>query len=214
MPPCFNGAVEAQRIGELLQQFVTHELDAQQLAAFATYLDLLTRWNQRINLTAVRSPEEIVTRHFGESIFAAERLLPSEIDVEVCDVGSGAGFPGLPLKIVRPNARVTLVEAHGKKATFLKEVVRATKLSGIEVAAVRAEDLGREFDVVTLRAVERFANVLPVAAKLVRNGGRIGLLIGAAQVEEAQRALVNFTWREAEQIPLSNARVLLQEVKA
>lgn len=202
--------MEAGRIAELLQPFTSERLDAEQLAAFASYLDLLMRWNQRINLTAVRSPEEIVTRHFGESIFAAEQLLPSDVELEVCDVGSGAGFPGVPLKIVREKARVTLVEAHGKKATFLKEVVRATKLSEIRVAAVRAENLNQRFDLVTLRAVERFADVLPVAAKLVRPGGRIGLLIGSAQVSDAKQSVVNFTWREAEHIPQSNARVVLE----
>jgi 16S rRNA (guanine527-N7)-methyltransferase len=205
--------VEVERIAELLQPFVQARLSEQQLAALAAYLDLLMRWNQRINLTAVRAPEEVVTRHFGESIFASEKLLPRDEALEVCDLGSGAGFPGLPLKIARPQARVTLVEAHGKKATFLKEVVRATKLSGIEVLARRAEDLNREFNLVTLRAVERFADVLPIATTLARSGGYMGLLIGSAQVEEAKRVLPNFHWRNAEPIPQSNARVLLQGQK-
>jgi len=205
--------MQPSRIAELLKPFAQESLDHVQLVALATYLDLLMRWNQRINLTAVRSPEEVVTRHFGESIFAAEKLLPRDEEVEVSDVGSGAGFPGLPLKIARPKARVTLVEAHGKKATFLKEVARATKLNGIEVVARRAEDLDRQFDITTLRAVERFAEVLPIAARLVRTGGRIGLLIGSAQAEEAKSLLSNFHWCEAVPIPQSNSRVVLRGQK-
>ncbi|HZU23031.1 MAG TPA: 16S rRNA (guanine(527)-N(7))-methyltransferase RsmG [Terriglobales bacterium] len=205
--------MEAQRIAALLRPFAAEALAAEQLAAISTHLDLLLRWNQRINLTAVRSPEEVVTRHFGESIFAGEELLAPHEAADVCDLGSGAGFPGLPLKMVRTEAHVLLVEAHGKKAVFLKEVVRATKLQGIEVAAVRAERLDLEFDLVTLRAVERFADVLPIAAKLVRTGGRLGLLIGAAQVEEAARALPSFKWQTPAAIPQSNARVLLQGKK-
>jgi 16S rRNA (guanine527-N7)-methyltransferase len=206
-------AMQPNRIAELLRPFAQEPLSDPQLAALATYLDLLMRWNERINLTAVRSPEEVVTRHFGESLFAAEKLLPHDEEVEICDVGSGAGFPGLPLKVVRPHARVTLIEAHGKKATFLKEVLRATKLSGVEVVAKRAEDLNREFDLVTLRAVERFADVLPIAARLVRDQGRLGLLIGSAQVEQAKHLLPNFDWREALPIPQSSARVVLEGQK-
>jgi len=202
-------AMQPDRIAELLKPFAQEPLDSVQLLALATYLDLLMRWNQRINLTAVRSPEGVVTRHFGESIFAAVMLLPHHEAVEVCDVGSGAGFPGLPLKILRPKARVTLLEAHGKKATFLKEVVRAIKLSGIEVQARRAEVLNREFDIVTLRAVERFAEVLPIAANLVGARGCLGLLIGSAQVEEAKGWLSDFHWREPRPIPQSNSRVVL-----
>lgn len=197
-------------MAELLQPFSASPLTAAQLSALSTYLDLLMRWNQRINLTAVRSPEEVVTRHFGESIFAAERLLAADASLEVCDLGSGAGFPGLPLKIVRPAAPVTLIEAHGKKATFLKEVIRSLRLDDIEVVANRAEDLQREFDLVTLRAVERFADVLPVAARLVRANAGLALLIGNAQVDVAKQALPAFSWAPADLIPRSITRVLLR----
>lgn len=205
--------MDARRISALLQPFVRGALSEEQLNAFVTYLDLLGRWNERINLTAVRAPEEMVTRHFGESIFAAEQLLPQNKAVEICDVGSGAGFPGLPLKIVRPQARVTLIEAHGKKATFLREVIRALNLTEIEVATVRAETIERQFDVVTLRAVEHFADVLPTAAKLVRVNGQLALLIGVSQIDDAKQALPMFGWRAAELLPKSSTRVLLQGLK-
>src|SRR5207248_10920276 len=97
------------------------ELAAPHLAQLSAYLELLLRWNRRINLTAVREPHEIVTRHFGESLFAARHLLPPATTLEVADLGSGAGFPGLPLKIIRPLARVALIESQSKKSTFLNE---------------------------------------------------------------------------------------------
>lgn len=208
-----TGSNEGFRHASLLAAFSRGPLTAGELHSFSIYLDLLLRWNQRINLTAVREPEQVVTRHFGESIFAAEQLLAREDRREVCDVGSGAGFPGLPLKIVRPNARVTLLEAHGKKATFLKEVIRALKLNDIEVLAARAENVERSFDLVTLRAVEHFAEVLPVAAKLVRPGGRLGLLIGAAQITQATEALPQLAWRPADLLPGSSTRVVLEGTK-
>ena len=202
--------MDVRRIAELLAPFVADEaLPLEQLQAFSTYLELLMRWNQRINLTSARSPEQIVTRHFGESLFAARHLLPSDQPAEVADIGSGAGFPGLPLKIVRPAARVALIESQNKKATFLKEVIRAQKLTGVQVIAERAEALAREFDLVTMRAVERFERALPVAAGLVAGGGRLGLLIGAEQIGTAQALLPTLRWQPSIAIPQSTARVLL-----
>src|SRR5258708_24050441 len=152
------------------------------LAQFSLYLDLLLRWNARTNLTAVRVPEEIVTRHFGESLFAARKIFPAgnsslTLVTSLGDVGSGAGFPGLPMKLWVPQLQVTLIESQQKKVTFLREVVRALKVTGVEVRSNRAELVTDTFDVVTLRAVERFDEVVGVAAGLVRPGGRLVLLI-------------------------------------
>ena len=171
------------------------------------------RWNERINLTAIRSAEQIVTRHFGESLFAARHLLASDQQAEVADLGSGAGFPGLPLKIVRPSASVALIESQNKKATFLREVIRALKLTGVHVIAERAETLAREFDLVTMRAVEHFERALPVAAGLVRPGGRLAVLIGAEQAATAQAILSDLHWQTSIAIPQSTARVLLAATK-
>ena len=206
--------MDLRRIAELLAPFAPGEaLSAEQLQALSTYLDLLMRWNERINLTAIRSPEQIVTRHFGESLFAARHLLASGQPAEVADLGSGAGFPGLPLKIVRPAANVALIEPQNKKATFLKEVIRALKLTGVHVIAERAETLAREFDLVTMRAVERFERALPVAAGLVRPCGRLVLLIGAEQSATAQAILSDLQWQTSIAIPQSTARVLLVGTK-
>ena len=113
------------------------------------HYELLVRWNRRLNLTAIRSLEEAVERHYCEALFLAEHL--PEMVGSVCDVGSGAGFPGLPLAISRPECKVTLVECHQRKAVFLKEASRG--LANVKVLCVRAEEVSETFDVVVSRAV-------------------------------------------------------------
>lgn len=160
-----------------------------------------------MNLTAVRDPEQIVQRHFGESLFAARSLLAKDSTITVADVGSGAGFPGIPMKIYARGLQSTLIESHGKKATFLREVCRGLKFTNIDVFPERAEDWKRTAELVTLRAVEKFGQVLPVAAALVAPLGRLALLIGAGQAREAEDALVG-NWSDSIAIPNSRERVL------
>jgi 16S rRNA (guanine527-N7)-methyltransferase len=187
-------------------------LSEPQLKGISTFIDMLQRWNARINLTAIRDPEEIVRRHWGESLFAAQHLLTPGGTLDVADVGSGAGFPGLALALCAPAARVTLIESQQRKATFLKEAARALTLTNINVFAARAEAWNDTADLVTLRAVERFADVLPAARKLVRPAGRLALLIGNAQTPEA-RKLAGFTWSEPLAVPQSRTRVLFVGTK-
>jgi 16S rRNA (guanine527-N7)-methyltransferase len=205
--------MDSDLISKLLQPFVTSPLSEAQLRDISTYIDVLLRWNQKLNLTAVRDPEQIVTRHFGESIFAAGHLFaqaPSESSPHLVDVGSGAGFPGIPMKLCFPFLRVELVESHQKKATFLREIIRQLGLTGIDVFAGRAETIqDRIFDVVTLRAVERFDDVLPVAAKLLNREGRLALLVGEGQISAAATLLPSFRWQDPVRIPISASRVLL-----
>jgi len=188
-----------------------------QLKQISTHLDLLLRWNARVNLTSVREPEEIVTRHFGESLFAASQLLPADVTekndengkLHLLDVGSGAGFPGLPIKIWNPAIQLTLIEANHKKATFLREVARALALADVDVFAGRAEEYaGPSGDLVTLRAVERFDQTMPLAARLVRRAGRLALLIGEGQLERIRQLTPEFEWSPTVAIPLSQRRVL------
>jgi 16S rRNA (guanine527-N7)-methyltransferase len=156
----------------------------------------------------VRDPREIVVRHFGESLFAARALLQADSALDVIDVGSGAGFPGMPLKLFAPRIRLTLVEAQAKKATFLKEVVRALAFGNVNVVAARAETLTDKADLVALRAVEKFDEVLPIAGHLVKPGGRLALLIGTGQIGAAHQ-LPEFSWQEPLKVPRSRTRVLL-----
>jgi 16S rRNA (guanine527-N7)-methyltransferase len=211
--------VEHERIAELLNPFLLNSAFIEHpvlnhSTAISTYLDLLLRWNARINLTAVRDPEEIVTRHFGESLFAAQHLLSHDSsNLHVIDVGSGAGFPGLPIKIWAQNIRLTLIESNHKKATFLREVIRALKLDNVEVYSGRAEAFPRERkdqgDIVTLRAVEHFDSALPAAIGLVRPGGRIALLISEQQRKRALEFGPSVRWADPIKIPQSERRVLL-----
>jgi len=237
---------QGQRPGEACPERSRREpavLSATQLQDISTYIDILLHWNARINLTAIRNEEEIVTRHFGESLFAARLLFPKENHREgrdfisgialsegsapksgddaptkkgasspaVADLGSGAGFPGLPIKLWAPGIFLTLIESNQKKAAFLREVAHALTLTDINIQNARAEELNpsQTFDLVTLRAVERFAAVLPTAARLVARGGQLALLIGSSQVDEAKVVLPEFAWRPEIPIPCSKARTLL-----
>jgi len=205
------------RIAELLCPFLGEDqLTDRQLEQISTYIDLLLRWNARINLTSVRDPEEIVTRHFGESLFLARHVTVSGRELRCIDVGSGAGFPGLPIKIYRPQVQLTLVESQYRKAIFLREVIRALDLRGAEVFAGRAEEMaadsGRSADLVTMRAVERFDEVLPVAVRLLGHQdqpGVLALLVGASGVNLVSWSLPQLRWREPIAVPQSKNSVLL-----
>jgi 16S rRNA (guanine527-N7)-methyltransferase len=138
------------------------------------YLDLLLKWNGRTNLTAIREPEEIVRRHFGESVFTALHL-PSASTL--LDFGSGAGFPGLPIQLMLPDLAVTLAESQNKKASFLREAVRTLELR-TEVWGSRVESMpaGRQFNIVTLRAVDNMEAAIEAAIPRVRAGGTVAVL--------------------------------------
>jgi 16S rRNA (guanine527-N7)-methyltransferase len=202
--------VDSVVIARLLRPFAT--LSHEQLGRTSAYLDLLLKWNARTNLTSVRDPQEIVTRHFGESYFAASRLLGASVDT-VIDLGSGAGFPGLPVAIFAPGVQVTLLESNAKKAAFLNEVAHALRLANVKTVRQRGEDYAGRADVVTMRAVEAFTKSAPVAAGLVRDGGRVALMIGAGQVDQAKILLQNVSWEPAVPIPGSHSRVILAGAK-
>jgi len=243
--------METSRIAALLGPFLDDaSLSPDQLDQISTYIDLLLRWNSRVNLTAIRTPDEIVTRHFGESFFAARHLFPRGVANirsapstatpgapnpivppaagPLLDIGSGAGFPGLPIKIWAPHIRLTLIESNHKKATFLREVARTITLTNVNVFPGRAEDYlaassksapsgpnqpspspDPRADIVTLRAVERFATILPTAATLVRPGGHLCLLIGKDQAPQATSLLPSLDWHQPTSIPLSESRLAL-----
>jgi 16S rRNA (guanine527-N7)-methyltransferase len=198
----------ASQITELLRPFLTRPLEARVLQQVISYLQLLQKWNAVINLTAIREPEQMVTRHFGESFFAAERLLGQAPPAQIIDFGSGAGFPGMPLAMYAPNVVVDLIESRSKKATFLKEVIRTLGISNARVVEARGENYSAAADLVTMRAVEDFERSLPAAAALVAPHGRLALLIGDRQLHTAQTLLPQFAWAEAVLVPGGRARVL------
>ncbi len=203
--------MEAARIRELLKPFLgAEQLSDDQAALVSTYLDLLLKWNAKINLTAVRDPDQIIQRHFGESFFAARHLSGWCPDAtSLADMGSGAGFPGLPIKLWNPMLNLSLIESQQKKAVFLREAIRTLGLIAAQVVDARAEAVHMTADVVTLRAVEAFEQALPVAANLLNERGSLILLIGAAQTERAVSLLPNLSWFMPQPLPLSDNRVIL-----
>jgi 16S rRNA (guanine(527)-N(7))-methyltransferase RsmG len=274
------------RIAALLEPFLEQPLDPSQLDQISTYIDLLQRWNARINLTAIRKEEEIVTRHFGESLFMARHLFSKSVSrldddlrvartllsanadsaqlpaqrsdnsqpsntchpersraesaaigsakskdpystsqppppqgvltepfaAHVLDIGSGAGFPALPLKIWAPKIHLTLIESNHKKATFLREVSRSLTLTNVNVIVDRAEVAAKNqnvprAEVVTLRAVEHFETILPQAVAFLAPQATLALLIGTAQLPHLT-TLTTLKWDDPINIPQSQSRVL------
>lgn len=173
-----------QRVAQLLQPYAeVATMPADLCSKVVTYVELLLRWNARTNLTAVREPELLVRRQVGESVFAAQLLQTAE---SLLDVGSGAGFPGIPIKLMLPGLRITLAESQGKKASFLREAARVLELE-LTVWPQRIEVLPPEqtFEEVIMRAVDNSAAVLEAAKSRVAAGG--GLVRYVSSQESAKQ---------------------------
>lgn len=180
-----------------------------QLSQLLSYLTILLRWNEKMNLTAVRDPEEIVYRHFCESMFAAKSV-PIEFG-RLADVGSGAGLPGLPLKIVRPELEVFLIESSMKKAAFLLEVIRELGLTKTKVVVKRFEEIGAELvplDFLCARALGEFDLFLRWAASDVVAARKVVLWVGGRDMEALQKHSA-WNWKKPILLPHSEQRYLL-----
>ena len=149
-------------------------LTDEQAATLERHYELLCRWNRVLNLTRIEALEQAVERHYCEALFLANHL-PDIPDLRIADIGSGPGFPGFPVAVVRPRCQVTLIESHQRKAVFLREVSRS--LPNVRVLSVRAESVAETFDWSISRAV-RYADL---AKPLQRFGGRVSLLTGAEE---------------------------------
>jgi 16S rRNA (guanine527-N7)-methyltransferase len=180
-----------------------------QVAQIQRYMGMFLTWNDKINISAIRDPLEILYRHFCESMYAASAV-PLTAG-RLADIGSGGGFPGLPLKIVRPELDVFVIESNVKKATFLAEVVRELGLTRTNVLVSRYEELGEEvapLDVVCSRAVGQFVPLLTWAGS-ARIGARQAVLwVGQRDVDEVQK-VQGWAWKSAIPIPKSLRRVIL-----
>jgi 16S rRNA (guanine527-N7)-methyltransferase len=202
--------VQVETVAACLAEFGISP-DAAQVQQIALYTELLLRWNRAINLTAIRDAESIIRRHFAESIYLTKIV---RLHGSILDVGSGAGFPGLALKLVQPDLSVVLLEPVAKKRAFLKEVVRECGLSHVEVSGARVEDYSdpqpRAFESVTMRAVGSFNTVLPAVAKTLSPDGTLCLWLTRAEASAlAERELsfsALFSWSEPVSIPLSRDR--------
>ena len=179
------------------------ELSARQVEQFGLYYEMLVDWNSRVNLTAITDPEGVQVRHFVDSLTVGAALRTEMGDREpqagfrLMDVGTGAGFPGVPLKIVWPGMGLTLADSIGKKTAFLKELVNALGLEDVEVVTARAEELGQDkrhrekYGAVTARAVASLAVLCEYCLPLVKVGGWMAAPKKgdiSREIEEAQRA--------------------------
>ena len=171
-------------------------LSSVQVARLRQHYELLNRWNQVLNLTSRFTLEEAVERHYCESLFAAAHL-PSG-PLSLADLGSGGGFPGIPIAIARPECSVALIESHKRKATFLREATR--DLVNVRVLGIRAEEVGHPFDWVASRAV-RYAEIASALKKLATNAE---LLTGAVQASD----LPGFEWLPPIRLPWGDRRFL------
>lgn len=172
------------------------------------YIALLLEWNRKISLTAVADPVEIVKFHFGESLFAASAL---EIrNGRLADVGSGAGFPGIPLAMAIPDVQATLIEASAKKAAFLSEVVRRLELSNVGVLRSRMENAAQigTFDFVCARAVGKHASLMRWSSVKLTHKGRLVLFLGERDAQQVLQAS-GWNWGSPIRIPGSSRRCVL-----
>jgi 16S rRNA (guanine527-N7)-methyltransferase len=208
MPAPPSAAVIRRALGEFkLPAYDDQVLQIQQ------YIKILLLWNEKVNLTAIRDPLEILYRHFCESMYASVAVAVE--NGRLADVGSGGGFPGLPLKIIRPDLQVFLIEPNIKKVTFLAEVIRELGLKGAQVLVRRYEELGEEvapLDYVCSRALGEFPAFLDWARSEQIAAKQVILWIGARDLPEIEK-IRTWDWREPIQVPHSLRRLLLVGTK-
>jgi 16S rRNA (guanine527-N7)-methyltransferase len=194
------------RLNELLANAGLDSLGPALTLRFQDYFSLLIRWNARVNLTAIRDPDGILSRHFVESI-ACARALPEGIRT-LLDFGSGAGIPGIPIALCRPEISVTLAESQGKKAAFLQEAARVLGLS-TKVYSRRGESLTAYFDCVTLRAVDRMRYAVQAATRLVAPGGWLAVMTTSLELANVQTSAGEIIdWGDPLPLPGGDDRVL------
>lgn len=183
---------------DLLQQKLSGvaELTSGQVRALESHYELLLRWNRVLNLTAIDSLEEAVERHFCESVFLAAHL--GHAPLRICDIGSGGGFPGIPVAMVRSDCKITLIESNQRKAVFLREATR--KLPNVWVWSRRAEEMSERFDCAISRAVS-YHDLVPLLKKIATCAD---LLTG----EEEPPEEMCFTWNAPIRLPWGRNRFL------
>lgn len=178
-------------------------------AAIQRYVSLLLRWNERISLTTIRDPLEILRLHFGESMFAASAV-PIK-NGRLADVGTGAGFPGIPLKLLFPSMHLLLLDSNARKAAFLHECIRELGLGDVEVHRGRFENFqpqGKSFDFVAVRALGGYSGLIQWARGMLASEGKLILWLGHQDAIEISK-LGEFLWRGPVSVPGSDRRVLL-----
>jgi 16S rRNA (guanine527-N7)-methyltransferase len=204
-----------QKVAEILAEYSVGAIGESRLVeGVQAYVDLLLHWNRSISLTTVTEPEEIVRFHFGESFFAAScmPITPGRL----ADVGTGAGFPGLALKMLIPSLELTLIESNARKAAFLAEVVRKLSLNRVHIFRGRMDEFedgpslapSATFDFITARAFGQFDSLLVWARARLEASGRIVLWLGQEDVAAISKKS-GWNWAEPTQIPASKRRFII-----
>lgn len=171
--------------------FLSVRFSVKQVEQFFEYMNLLLEWNERMNLTAITDPEEIILKHFIDSITILKNI---ENNAKIADVGTGAGFPGIPLSIMRPDLKITLVDSLNKRLIFLQEVVNKLELKNVNIIHARAEEFGQNkkyrenFNVATSRAVANLATLSEYLIPLVKVGGKVVAMKASELQEEVENA--------------------------
>ena len=187
--------------GELLEKELRPwlQLSGNQVRQLWAHYEILLRWTQKINLTSIPPGEELVLRHYCESLFFAAQLPAQSESVSVMDLGSGAGFPGVPMAVLKPAWKITLLESHQRKAVFLRESTRG--LSNVSVSALRAESTRQTFDWLVSRGVDP----QDVLKNVPRLAPRIGLLLGEDDFSAIQ--LRGIAWSKPVRLPWGDRRL-------
>jgi 16S rRNA (guanine527-N7)-methyltransferase len=196
-----------QRLAKILAPFGV-ESNPALFSSIRAYVSLLLQWNEKISLTSIKSPDEIVRLHFGES-FVSKPLFSAQ-NCRLADVGSGAGFPGIPIKMLIPELHLTLIESNGKKAAFLGEVVRKLNFSSVETINARMENVAEDilaFDFVTARAVGNHKGLLMWARRHLTAHGKVILFVSERGAETISKD-GNWSWAMKSN-PTSKSRVIL-----
>jgi len=191
------------------------DLHKEQIIKFSRYLELLVQWNQKINLTSLKTPREIIIKHFLDSI-SCIKIINKYIDTEgisVIDVGAGAGFPGMPIKIICPSIRLSLLEARKKKTTFLQKLTEEMNFQQVKILNGRAETFGKsidyreKYDIAVSRAVAHLSVLSEYCLPLVRGGGLFIAQKGRSYKEETEKSLKTIQFLGGELIGVENIRI-------
>lgn len=167
------------------------EINEEQIKSFEKYMNLLLEWNEKINLTAITQPEEVKLKHFVDSLTVLKYI---NDDDKVIDIGTGAGFPGIPLKIMKGNTKITLLDSLNKRINFLNIVIETLNLRNIQAIHGRAEEIARnklyreKYDVAVSRAVANLSTLSEYMLPFVKVGGKCICMKGANVNEEIEKA--------------------------
>ena len=188
-----------------IASFGLEALTEEQIERLTAHYLMLCRWNQRVNLTRIIKPEDAARLHYAESLFGASFIADEQ---SVLDIGSGAGFPAIPIAVARPDVQVTALEANSKKSLFLKEAKEALALTNFRVNTARLEDFDWSgYELLTSRALERSEEILPTVINRMSSNNRLMLFCAPDLLRKVKRRAKEFSI-ETHSVPLSNARLI------